>query len=159
MTTENTTPKRVTTPGGKLTPGDVIHFRKAVTAFGDVRVRGASLKLTADMIERSVSADGTSWLDRVDDPDGRIGRGEWPATEPRWVYGDPEWQAERESARRRAWAVSDPEERAAARAEVQRVYGDGPTTSQSVDIAEHYTERQAREQAERRARGLVDRTR
>lgn len=157
MTKHNMTPQPMTTPGGKLAEGDIIHFRTDVVAWGDVRKRGASVTLTAEMIARTLRRDGSSWLDEVDDPEGRIGRGEWPAGLPTWTYGDAEWEASRESARRRAWSVSDPQERAAARAEVERVYGPAPTTSQSVDIREHYTERQAREQAERRARGAVDR--
>lgn len=152
MTTEPTTPQRVTTPGGMLAEGDVIHFREPVMCFGEVRPRGSSLTLTAAMIERTVSGDGTSWLDRVDEPGGRIGRGPFPKDAPTWTYGDADWEAQREAARRRAWRVDDPEERAAALAAVERDYGPPAPTSTVLNSSRTSPEIRAAEAQERARR-------
>ena len=139
-----------TTPEGKLSAGDWISFRQAVTAWGHVWPRGSSVQLTPDHIARTINRDGASWLDAVDTEGARIGRGQWPATEPRWTFGDPDWQEQREAARKRAWAILDPTERAAAREAVEREYGPAPSTSSTLSAPT--SSPQERAAAEQRAR-------
>lgn len=107
------------------------------------------LRLTADHIRRSIGTTGRSWLDTVDDPGSRVQRGQWPASEPRWTFGDPQWAEEREEARKRAWSLQDPEERAAARAAVEAEYGPAPSTSKALNSAPDPSARVAAEQRTR----------
>lgn len=138
------------TPLGKLQTGDVVHFTTALPFGGDIRPRGTSITLTPQLIEGTIDRLGNSWLDEVDEPGSRIGRGPWPTDEPRWVYGSPDWSEEREAARRRAWAVIDPEERAAARAEVERVYGPAEATSRTLSAPKSSPQERAAEEQRRR---------
>ncbi|KZE91779.1 hypothetical protein [Microbacterium sp. TNHR37B] len=154
-------------------PAEQFHFlttgmmwrAKPAALFGsgsEISQRGQTVTITAEML------DASPWISRyLGDPEAqiekwgevRIAPGPFPADASPYVHGAPDWEEAREVARRRAWAITDPEERAAARAEVERRYGPAPTTSSSNEIREHHTERRAREQAERRARGIADRTR
>lgn len=138
------------TPGGKLREGDWVHFTRTISAWGDLWLRGSSVQLSADHIARTIDTTGRSWLDEIDTEGARIGRGEWPAGEPTWVFGDPDWAEQREAARRRAWAILDPAERAAAREAVEREYGPAPSTSNT--IANLTTSPEQRAAAEQRAR-------
>lgn len=154
-------------------PAEQFHFlttgliwrTKVPSGFGgvsEISTRGQTVTLTRDML------DANPWIARyLGDDDAQIEKwgevrirpGAFPDDASPYVHGAPDWEEAREAARRRAWAIADPEERAAARAEVERRYGPAPTTSRTTEIREHYTVRQAREQAERRARGGADRTR
>jgi len=150
-----TTKPVVTTPLGKLTEGDQIHFKTSTTAWGYVRGRGETLTLTAEQIENSVDQLGRSWLDSVDDPEARIDRGPWPDGEPRWSYGDPMWEEQRESARRVAWSHVDPKVRAQALREVDLIFGPPPATSWTTNAAEDPSIGLAEEQEQRRRQAGV----
>lgn len=147
-----------------LVDGIIWHTKRPSMFMGssEISQRGQTVTITADMLEAS------PWIARYlgDEPgqverwgEVRIAPGPFPDDAMPWAYGSPAWQEQREDARRRAWAIADPEERAAARAEVERRFGPAPQTSKSTEIPEHYTERMAREQAERLARGAGDRRR
>lgn len=138
-----------TTPLGKLKAGDYVSFTDAAMTWGEVWPRGASVQLTPDLIRRTVGTDGRSWLDDVDDDGARIQRGRWPSGAASWRYGDPEWQEAREAARRRAWAILDPAERAAAREAVEREYGPAPSTTKTLNSAPDPAARAASEQRQR----------
>lgn len=143
----------------------VIWRAKAPNLFAgvsEISRRGQTLTLTDEMLAAS------PWISRyLGDDDAQLDRwgvvriapGPFPDDASRWVHGSPGWAEAREVARKAAWAETDPTRREAARAAVEREFGPAPTTSTSRDIPEHYTERQAREQAERIARGGMDRRR
>ena len=44
-----------------------------------------------------------------------------------WVYGSPDWQEQRETARKEAWGISNSQDRAAALRHVEDYYGPGPS--------------------------------
>lgn len=138
------------TPERKLQAGDEIHFLRAVLAWGEAFHRGASLVLTSDHIARTIDREGRSWLDAVDTDGARIGRGPWPAGEPTWVHGDPDWAEQREAARRRAWSIIDPTDRAAARQAVEAEYGPSAPTSRTLGAPTSSPDQRAA--AEQRAR-------
>ncbi len=144
------TTKPLKTPQGKLKPGDQIHFKRPISAFGFVRGRGDSLTLTADMIAGSIDRLGRSWLDRVDDEDGPIGRGAWPDGQPKWSYGTPDWEEARETARRVAWSHADPKTRAESLAHVEEIFGPSLPTSRTLNSAPDPSIRIADGQEQRR---------
>lgn len=113
----------MTTPEGKLREGDTIHFTEAVSAWGYVRARGASVVLTAEMIAATINARGTSWLDAVDTEGARIARGAWPAGAPTWRWGDRDWEEHRDRAKKALAGEHDPEKHARMIAEFRAVYG------------------------------------
>lgn len=101
-------------------------------------VRGQSFTVTAEMIEASKDRFGNvTWPAMVRDEAAQLRRwgkihlapGAAPQDMQPWIYGDASWSEQREIARRAAWAETNPDRRAAALAEVQRVYGAAPTTS------------------------------
>jgi hypothetical protein len=164
-----------TTPTGAANPyarpAEQFHFlqtgimwrAKPAVMFGgvsEISERGQTVTITAEMLHAS------PWISRyLGDPEAqiqkwgevRIAPGPFPDGQSRWVRGAPDWEEAREAARRRAWAVADPDDRVAAHAAVEREFGPAPTTSTHTEIREHHTVRQAREQAERIARGNADR--
>lgn len=130
--------------------------------------RGDTITIAAAMIDESRDREGNSWLSAIADEQAQLARwglvyfapGAAPADLQPWEHGDAEWAEQREQARREAWAISSTRERIEALREVERVYGAAPTTSRTTaTFKEHPTERAAREQAERFARGARDRTR
>lgn len=139
-----------TTPEGKLHEGDAIHFLRAVTGWGDIRQRGYERRLSAADIAATINREGASWLDEIDTDGARIGRGSWPAGEPTWTYGSPDWQEQREAARKRAWAVMDPDERAAARKAVELEYGPAAPTSNTLSAPTSSPEQRAADEQRRR---------
>jgi hypothetical protein len=127
-----------------LVPGDQIHFVasglsfaiNAQTSGARTSERGMTITVTEALIEAATDRLGHAWLDLVDDPAGQearwgkevFRRGPAPEGMVTWTYGSPEWSLARESARREAWAAPE-SQRAEALAEVQRKYGDGPSTA------------------------------
>lgn len=145
-----------TTPEGKLSAGDVIHFRRAVTAFGAVRKRGDELVLTADNIATSLDRDGRSWLDAIDAENARIGRGPWPEGVLPFEQGSTEWEAAVQQARARAWAELDPDRRNAMLADVDAKFGSVPS-SWSFDHSSSDNQRAYEKQLRERAKAPLHR--
>lgn len=126
--------------------GVVIHFLSTVTvpitkglnAQSALLSRGHTLTLTNTIIDAGLDRNGKSWLSLLDDPEGQISRwgevkfarGAFPEKEESWRQGSPEWEMARDSARAKAWAVVDEEERAKALVEVRRHYGAKLTSRQ-----------------------------
>lgn len=163
-------------------PGDTLHVLRSgltvslgggtlMSARAVVLERGQTFTVTSEMIAAARDRHGSlasSWLSFVYDEPGQIARygavivrpGPAPADLRPWEYGSPDWQNARETARRRAHTLPTEAERRDALAAVEREYGPAPTTSATTaTYREHHTERAAREQAERIARGVADRTR
>lgn len=69
-------------------------------------------------------------------------------------YGTPDWAEAREAARKAAWNVEDPRERALARAAVERKFGAAPLTSSTT-----WTDPAERERLEVIARAADERAR
>jgi hypothetical protein len=139
------------------------------TSASAVLDRSATVTITDDLIEASRDRYGVlGWPAILHDPDAQVRRwgrvmiapGPAPADLRRWEYGDAQWKSARENARAAAWAETDPEERRAKLADLEREYGPTLPTSKTTAIygpGEHPTERAAREQerqfAAARARG------
>lgn len=130
--------------------------------------RGQSIEITETMLAESQDREGVSWLSIIADEQAQLRRwgvvyfapGAAPADLAPWEHGDAEWAEAREQARREAWAVTNGRERIAALKAVEDQFGPAPTTSRTTAMfTEHPTERAAREQQERFARGARDRTR
>ncbi|MBD8218339.1 hypothetical protein IFU40_06800 [Microbacterium sp. CFBP 13617] len=70
-------------------------------------------------------------------------------------YGTPDWEEARETARKAAWRIEDPQERALARAAVERRFGAAPLTSSTTwsDPAERERLEEVARAADERARG------
>jgi len=108
---------------------------------GAILDRGQSITLTDEILAANRDRLGASLFDYVDDPEGqierwglvRVRRGPWPEDEPRWVYGSAEWEVAREDARKAAWGIEDPQERADALASVSRRFGPAATTSRTTN--------------------------
>ena len=165
MTTETTETDVTVNPYAQ--PGATFHWlrsgviwrAKPAAMFGtasEISARSQTVVITAAMLEAS------PWLNTyLGDPEAqiekwgevRIGVGPFPEGTSRYIRGDADWAEAREFARRAAWAETDPERQAAARAAVEAEFGPAPTTSTHTEIREHSTVRAAREQAERIARG------
>lgn len=92
---------------------------------------GADLIVTDEIRELSKDRNGSSWLDLLGDEAGQIKRwgkvvfveGPWPDDVPRLQPGSLDFYDARETARQAAWKISDPEERAAALAQVNAEFG------------------------------------
>lgn len=126
-----------------LVPGDQIHILSPITiALGtsladsmkaDVVPVGATVTLTASILDASRDREGRSWiLDLVDDEDGQrarwngkvvFARGAWPADEIPATRDSVEWDEAREAARQAALALTDARERKAALVALERRYG------------------------------------
>ncbi|CAI9386534.1 hypothetical protein [Microbacterium sp. T2.11-28] len=156
-------------------PGDRFHCLVTGTMIGSgsksfgasshVLTRGQVVTVTADLLEGARDRFGNltgwpTWLHDEAEQVRRFGRallapGPAPEGLQRWTYGDAEWQDARARARAAAWAETDPDERSAKLAELERVYGPAALTSQTTAIykrGEHPTERAAEAQEERFAR-------
>ena len=70
-------------------------------------------------------------------------------------YGTPDWEEARETARKAAWRIENPQERALARAAVERRFGAAPLTSSTTwsDPAERERLDAIARAADERARG------
>lgn len=70
-------------------------------------------------------------------------------------YGTPDWEEARETARKAAWRIENPQERALARAAVERKFGAAPLTSSTTwsDPAERERLEGIARAADERARG------
>lgn len=177
-TTETASARRVPTPGESvhaLHSGLILHLGGG----GPFSSRSAELKrgqtftVTSAMLDANRDRHGsleTSMLGLVHDPDAQRARygdvmlapGPAPDDMRPWVYGSPEWEIARDTARRRAYALPSEAERRDALAAVEREYGRARSTSQTTRTilpGQHPTERAAREQAEQIRQGIVDGTR
>lgn len=160
-------------------PGEQVHFivsgRTIPTALPNewigpgniITQRGQTVTITDRLIEAAKDRfGGPGWVRFIHDEAGQLAHyGQvWvrpdaaPGSMDPWTVGSPEWETAREDARRAAWAETDPERRAAARAAVQARFGDAPVTSVTLNAAENPSVREAREQQERlAARGVQHR--
>lgn len=158
-------------------PGDQVHFlvagRTVPTALPNewigpgniISKRGQTVTITDRLIQAARDRfGGPGWVRWIHDEAGQLAHygqvwvrpGAAPESMEAWAVGSPEWENAREDARRAAWAETDPDRRAAARAAVQAKYGDAPTTSATHNSAANPTIRLAEEQQERlAARGVV----
>lgn len=133
-----------TTTTRPLSPGDEIHVvaEHGVLLFGGAYKRGDTLTVSQKQIDSQRDREGRSWADDLSDAgqlarwnEIRLGFGPWPENTARWVHGSPQWAEEREAARKRAWAVIDPAERAEARERVEEEFGKAPSTSRTLNSA------------------------
>lgn len=134
--------------------------------------RGRTFTITAALLDANRDRHGSldsSMLSLVHDPEAQRARygdvmlapGPAPDDMRPWVYGGPEWEVARDTARRRAYALPSEAERRDALAAVEREYGAARSTSQTTRIiapGTHPTERAAAAQAEQIRRGIVDGT-
>lgn len=120
--------------------------------------RGHEIEIDQAMLEADQDRWGRpSWSALLEDEDAQIAKwgfvrlraGRAPHTLRPWTPGSALWAEQREIARRAAWAEPNPERRAEALADVQRIYGDGPVTSTVLNTAKTASERAYDEQAER----------
>lgn len=127
-----------------VSPGSQVHFLRAMTVRtsdqflggGVLCERGTAITLTAKVIELSRDRNGRSWLDLLGDDAAQLERwgevrfrpGAWPGG-PTWTYGSPDWAEARETARRAAWSIEDPQARARARKAVEDEFGPALVTS------------------------------
>lgn len=129
--------------------GDVIHatatgltISRTASLWGGLPplllTRGDRIEVTAEMITADRDRHGRpGWTAMVHDPDRQLRRwgkvllapGEPPADMMPWEPGTSEWAEAREAARKAAWSEPNPQRRAEALEDVQRVYGAAPTTS------------------------------
>ncbi|MEV7633617.1 hypothetical protein AB0N64_14555 [Microbacterium sp. NPDC089318] len=176
-TTETASARRIPEPGEQvhaLRSGIVLHLggggpfsSRSVTL-----ERGQTFTITSALLDanrdRHGSLDG-SILSLVKDPDAQRTRygdvllapGPAPDDMRPWVYGDPLWEVQRDTARRRAYALPSEAERRDALAEMEREYGPARLTSQTtrtIRPGAHPTERASAAQAEQIRRGIVDGT-
>jgi hypothetical protein len=144
---EASTPDETSAP--VVVPGDLVHvlesgmtIPRTTSLWGGAPAlqltRGDVFTVTREMIEASRDRHGNlTWPAMVHGEDAQIRRwgavrlrpGPAPAGMHSWVYGDAQWSEERETARRAAWAETDPERRKVALQRVIETYGAAPTTS------------------------------
>lgn len=131
----------MTTKTRPLKAGDRIHILAArgVLLFGLALRRGDELEVTQAQLDSSRDRLDRSWCDDVSENaqrdrwgEVRIGLGPWPEDTPKLVPGSVEHAEAREAARRAAWAITNPEERAAALQRVSEDYGPLGATSRTV---------------------------
>lgn len=143
-----------------LVSGVTVHVGEQMLSSGRVLTRGQNVVITDSMIERTrnrlgqlggiaLAADENEQLRRWGVVKFRVG--EAPADLKSWLPGSTEWVQAREEARRAAWARPTDAERAYALAEVQREFGDAPTTSATLNSAPHPSIREAELQMQRLA--------
>lgn len=129
--------------------GDVIHalatglsISRTASIWGGLPplllTRGDRIVVTEEMVAADRDRHGRpGWTSMVHDPDRQLRRwgkvflapGEPPEGIEPWELGSPEWAEARETARKAAWNEPNPQRRAVALDDVQRVYGAAPTTS------------------------------
>lgn len=132
-----------TVPGSSfhwLTSGTLYRTRKAdpghldFSSMSEVSKRGQTVVITEAMLQ------ACSWLDLLGDEQGqlerwgeiRIAPGDWPADLPTWTPGTREQEEAYDTARREAWGRPVGPERDAALTELRRVWGNGPSTSRTI---------------------------
>jgi hypothetical protein len=121
-----------------LVPGDQVHFLVDLTIPLDDTMslanvahaqRGTVVTVTQRLIDGTRDRTGASWLvDTIDDEDEqvrrfgvvRVRRGDWPEGVDRFEPYSAAWHDARDAARAAAHALGDPDERAAAFAEIER---------------------------------------
>jgi len=121
-----------------LVSGVVYRIRPA-TGFGtsEISSRGQTVTITAEMLHEFPA------LELLGDADAQIERwgeirfapGSWPEGLPAWTPGTREEADAYDAARREAWAQISPQDRDDALREVQRVWGNGPATSRTLNKA------------------------
>lgn len=122
-----------------LVSGIIWHTREP-SLFGgtsEISLRGQTVTLTDEMLSAS------PWLALLGDEQAQVERwgqvrimpGPWPDGVPTFTPNSPEHVEAREAARRAAWRADTPQQAREALAEVERVFGRGPTTSRTVNAA------------------------
>lgn len=134
----------------------IIWHAKAANLFAGtsaISERGQTVTITAEML------DASPWIARYLGNDEaqiarwgevRIAPGAFPSDVLRWTPGSVEHAEAREGARRRAWAILDPAERAAAREAVERDYGPAAPTSRTLSAPTSSPEQRAANEQRRR---------
>ena len=122
-------------------PGDTLHVLSGgVLAFGVALRRGDTIKLTAGMVESTLTVDGHSWLDDISTEgqtrrwgEVRFGIGPWPQDLPKWLKpGDATWLDAYNDARQDAYNMPTAAARDAALAELRTKFGDALQTSRTL---------------------------
>jgi len=126
-----------------LKAGETIHvLAGGLLIFGWAYKRGDEITVTQKQLDGTRDRNDNSWADDISETaqldrwnEQRIGIGAWPEGLGKWTYGAPDWQEQREAARKRAWAILHPEERAAALHAVEQEFGKAPVTSVTLNAA------------------------
>jgi hypothetical protein len=119
--------------------GDTLHvLAGGVLVFGNAWKRGDAFTLTPRMVESTLDINGDSWLDDLSEAGQlsrwgsvKFGLGPFPADLHPWIPGSRDEAEAMELARKAAWRLDDPRERAEALAELDRVFGH-PETSTTI---------------------------
>lgn len=134
-------------------PGTVVHclddhgivVPRSTSIIGEPALhvfRGDTFTVTSEMLEASKNGAGVPGgvslaADEVEQVRRwgkvRLRVGEAPSDLPRWTHGTAEWREAREAARKSAWSITDPDERAEARARVEQMFGPAPVTSVTLN--------------------------
>jgi hypothetical protein len=150
-------------------PGSVVHvLRSGLTVHtggeagvsGVVVAKGQNIVITDAMVQATKNRLGEyTGIALAADEDAQIRKygevrfrvGEAPSDLRPWTYGDADWSAARDAARRQAWSQPTDAARADALAEVERVFGPAAATSTTTNSAPNKSIAEAAVQAERLA--------